>query len=144
MSIHLNWDIDEISKNGVSRGDYCEAIAEQWIKLRWPPCRIIDTRVGPHGIDFAAILPNTLDGKLLAIVEVKAAKSRLSKAKGRSPAQMSEAWILERIRKHPELFEEAKDCTYAFKELIRVNPEKRIVTLMKQTGEKVDLSEFRS
>jgi len=139
----INWDIDGLSKNGTTRGDYCEAIAVQWIKLRWPPCRVIDTRVGPHGIDFAAILPNTLDGKLLAIIEVKAAKARLAKATDTRPAQMSELWILQRIRKHPALREVVKGCNYAFKELIRVNPEKRRISLMKQTGEKIDLSEFR-
>ncbi|MBF0378486.1 MAG: hypothetical protein HQK72_13545 [Desulfamplus sp.] len=143
MNIYLDLNIEGIAQNGVSRGDYCEAIAMQWINARWPHSQIIDTRVGPHGIDFAVLLPNTMDGKLLAIVEVKAAKARLAKAKGNTPAQMSEQWILERIRKHKTLRIEAKGCNYAFKEIIRVNPEKKKVSLMKHTGEKVDLSEFK-
>lgn len=143
MKIEIDWNVESLSKDGISRGDYCEAIAEQWIKSRWPYCKIIDTRVGSHGIDFAVVLPNTMDGKLLVIVEVKAAKARLSKATSSSPAQMSEIWIIDRIKKHPELFSEAKECIYGFKELIRVNPEKRKITLMKHTGEKIDLSKFK-
>ena len=143
MAISLDWNIKGLSKDGVKRGDYCEAIAMEWIRSRWPHSQILDTRVGPHGIDFAVLLPNTMDGRLLVIVEVKAAKSRLSKAKGNTPAQMSEQWILERVRKHQKLRSEAAKCTYAFKEIIRVNPEIKKNSLMKHTGEKIDLSEFK-